>query len=170
MTDVQTVVGAIWPDKPDWIDMDCGISSDGSTMFFSRARFTPETDVPAQSDLMMARLSDGVFSIDPHSESILKNVNSAALEYAPHISSDGLDLYFTRADSLLVGGQNSGSCIRIMIASRKSLLEPFAQPRVISSLRGFVEAPTLPADGYELFFHQKDPHRFAIYRSVRRVK
>jgi hypothetical protein len=72
---------------------------------------------PKESDLLVAHRDGDRFSLDPNSAEIMRNVNTTALEYAPDISGDGLELYFTRAS------EETG--LRIMLASRDSVDKPF---------------------------------------------
>jgi hypothetical protein len=150
--------------------MDVSISPDGQTLYISRAVFAPGATVPKKSDLIVARLKDGAFSIDPDSDRIMKNVNTDALEYAPSISADGRELYFTRASQLIAGSTAPGARLRIMVATRTSVNEPFSEARTLTALAGFVEAPTIPLDGKEMFFHKKVGTRFAIYRAERTAR
>jgi hypothetical protein len=167
---VHPVPGDISPKAPGTINMDVSISPDGQTLYMSRAVFLPGAPVPKKSDLMVARLKDGAFSIDPDSDRIMKNVNTAALEYAPSISADGRELYFTRASQLMAGSKAAGAWLRIMVATRASVNEPFGEPRTLTALTGFVEAPTIPLDGKEMFFHKKVGTRFVIYRAERNAR
>lgn len=143
--------------------MDVGISPDGQTLYISRAVIVPGLPAPKKSELMLARLKGGAFNIDPDGAAILKNVNTGALQYAPCISVDGLELYFTRASQLMP---------RIMLSQRNvtqrnSADQPFGEARVLKALTGFVEAPSVSLDGKEMFFHKKAGDRFAIYRAER---
>src|ERR1035438_9506422 len=108
VTNVHSVPGDISPKVPGTINMDASISPDGQTLYISRAVIVPNLPAPKKSELMIARLKDGTFSIDPASAHIMKNINTGALEYAPCISKDGLELYFTRAAP--------GALPRIMVA------------------------------------------------------
>jgi hypothetical protein len=108
---------------------------------------------------MIARLKGGAFSIDPDGALIMKNINTGALEYAPCISNDGLELYFTRAAP--------GALPRIMVAARDSVNDPFSEPRILKHLTGFVEAPSISLDRKEMFFHKKVGETFVIYRAER---
>ena len=91
---------------------------------------------------------------------IMKNINTGDLEYAPAISADGLELYFTRA---------SQTSVSIMLATRTSLNDPFGEPLALRQLMGFVEAPSISLDLQELFFHKKVDDTFGIYRAERRT-
>jgi len=157
---LHPVAGDIRPKTPGMINMDVSISLDGQTLYISRAVIFPGAPAPKKSEMLIARLTGGVFHLDPNSAAILKNINSAALQYAPAISSDGLELYFTRASQMP----------RIMVATRTSVKEPFGEPCVLTALTGFVEAPTISLDGKEMFFHKRVGKTFMIYRAERNAK
>jgi hypothetical protein len=161
VSNVHAVPGDISPKTPGTVNMDASISPDGQTLYISRAVIFPGAPAPAKSDLLIARLKDGAFHIDPGSARIMKNINTGALEYAPAISADGRELFFTRA---------SQSSVRIMVAARTSDDVPFGEPRVLRALSGFVEAPSISLDEKEMFYHKKVGDRFAIYRAERRVE
>jgi Tol biopolymer transport system component len=138
------------PGQSGRINMDVGVSPDGNTLYISRTRFSLLGllfhDPPAASDLLIAHRAGDRFDLDPRGPEILKTINAPALQYAPAISGDGLELYFTRA--------SEGVGPRIMVAVRPAPDAPFAEPRRIAALTGFVEAPALSRDGQELFFHK----------------
>ncbi|MBI3550909.1 MAG: PD40 domain-containing protein [Elusimicrobia bacterium] len=157
---VRPAPGEIWPRRLGAINMDVGVSPDGGTLYISRAVFLPPLPLPPiGSDLLVARLKDGAWKVAPDSAVIMKNVNTRALEYAPAISPDGLELYFTRAS--IPGG------MRIMVATRPAQGLPFGEPRVLRALTGFVEAPTVSTDLRELFFHKKVDGKCVIHRARR---
>jgi hypothetical protein len=163
---VHAVEGTFSPTTPGWINMDVEISRDGATMYVSRARFEAGMPIPKESDLMVATRSGDSFAIDPRSQDLLAKVNTAALEYAPAISTDGLELYFTRASGLGTGRAEDVT-LRIMVARRALADVPFDAPRVLEALTGYVEAPSLSRDCSEMFFHKKMAGQFVIYRAVR---
>lgn len=158
VSNVHPVLGDISPKTPGTVNMDAGISPDGQTLYISRAVIFPGAPAPAKSELLVARLKAGTFAIDPDSAAIMRNINTGALQYAPAISADGRELFFTRA---------SQSGIRLMVATRTSADAAFDQPRVLKALSGFVEAPTISLDGKEMFYHKKVGEKFAIYRAER---
>jgi Tol biopolymer transport system component len=147
--------------------MDVGISPDGRTMYISRARFEAGVPIPKESDLMVATRTGDSFAIDPRSQDLLAKVNTPALEYAPAISTDGLELYFTRASGLGTGRAEDVR-LRIMVARRRLADLPFDTSRVLDRLTGYVEAPSLSLDGKEMFFHKKMDGAFVICRAERR--
>lgn len=160
LTGVRPVPGDIWPRHIGSINMDVGVSPDGGALYISRALFLPPLPLPPiRSDLLVARLSGGAWSLEPASAGTMKNVTTRALEYAPAVSPDGLELYFTRA-SVPQG-------MRIMVATRPAADLPFSEPRALRALTGFVEAPTLSTDLRELLFHKKVGDTFVIYSARR---
>lgn len=159
----RPVEGDIQPLRIGSVNMDVGISLDGRTMYISRAWFLPLLPLPPlASDLLVAeRREDGSFRLDPRGAEILRKVNTRSLEYAPAISPDGLELYFTRGD--IPGG------LRLMVARRGSADAPFEEARVLSELTpGEVEAPTVSTDLSELFYHKKVGGRWRLFHAARR--
>jgi Tol biopolymer transport system component len=169
VANVRLVKGDISPRTPFRVNMDACISADGKTLYISRAVIVPGAPAPRKSELMVARMKDGAFTIDPDSSRIMDKVNAGPLAYAPAISADGLELYFTWASMTASGPQDERAQLRIMVAMRRSADEPFSEPRVLSALTGYVEAPSISSDGRELFFHKKVGNKFIIYRAVRTV-
>lgn len=163
---LNPVAGEISPKDHGTINMDVGISPDGGTMYISRAVFKPGITAPKESDLMVAHMRKGGFEIDPQSRAIMKNINTRQLEYAPAISADGRELYFSRAQAPETVA--SGPQFRIMVATRSSVNEPFGKPRVLTALSGMIEAPTISLDRSEMFFHKKVNGKWVIWRAVRK--
>jgi hypothetical protein len=149
--------------QPGWLTMDAEISADGSTLYYSDARFG-KGPIPVSSHLGIAsRGADGSFTKTADYARVLEKVTSAAeLEYAPATSPDGLKLYFTR---LTPGTLRT----RILAAERRSLSEPFGPPKVVIAAApgSVVEAPTVAPDGRALYFHKKDGARHRLYRVER---
>jgi hypothetical protein len=161
---VQSVAGNISPTAPFWINMDCAVSPDGKSLVLARAQFFPWQSVPVRCDLKLARRNnDGSFSIDPRTD-LLKAVNTSFLEYAPALTDDGLELYFTRAGSLDEIKKNG---LSIMVARRISVDQPFSRAERLEDLSGIIEAPSLTLDKKELFFHKKDGKIYRIFKADR---
>jgi len=129
----------------------------------------PGAPGPRKSKLMVARNNDGAFEIAPDSDRIMKNINTGPLAYAPAISANGLELYFTRASQFEAGSGGKDAKVRIVVATRSSLNDAFGEPEVLSALTGFVEAPSVSLDAAEIFFHKKVGIKYVIYRAVRSV-
>lgn len=147
--------------KPGMVNFDAEISDDGSTLYFVDGDLSKDPK-PFSADIAIATRSGDGFRRDPNSADILRNVNTGALEYAPSISSDGLELFFTRVDRAAANPMPT-----IYRADRKSRTAPFDPPRRVGAIEGFVEGPTLSADGRSLYYHKRVGGRFTIYR-VRR--
>lgn len=167
---VSAVPGDISSREPGDINMDCGISNDGNTLVISKARFDIGQSVPSRSDLTIATrgANSPLFVENAADKQLVEKLNTEALEYAPELSKDGLVLYFTRASSGANAPDKLQENLRMMMAQRKSTREPFAAARVIKSIDGFVEAPTITDDGKDLYFHKKDSEgKYRIFHVTR---
>jgi hypothetical protein len=173
VSDVELVEG-VSRRKRGIISFDAEISGDGETLFVVDGRFTGGP-VPQSADIDIAIRDGNVFRRLPTARGLLKKVNTRALEYAPALSGDLLELFFTRLAS------SSGTPI-ILRATRKSVDAPFGPPRQVTTITGFVEAPTLSGDGRSLYYHlredgrredgrredgRREDGRFRIYRVAR---
>ncbi len=158
--DLDSQPGNFYIATTGWIIMDAEVSPDGATLYYVNAYFTGGS-VPDKADIGIARLSGGNFNMDQNSAEILKKINTAgSLEYAPSISSDGLELFFTRLDPCATPSQ-------IFLAKRNSLSEPFRSPERIGVLKGFVEAPSISYDKKTLYYHSRDATLYTIYKVSR---
>jgi len=151
------VTGGLSPKKKGSLIFDAEVSADGSTLFAVDGKFSGDP-VPDSADIFIAVRDGSGFRRLPESAAILKNVNTSALEYAPAVSADLLELFFTRGPRMF---QKSPIILR---ATRMRIDEPFGVPRPVPLISGFVEAPSLSKDGCWLYFHKNEGGRFAIYR------
>ncbi|HEX3395867.1 MAG TPA: hypothetical protein VHS76_04135, partial [Steroidobacteraceae bacterium] len=142
------------------VNFDAEISADGHTLWFVDGHFS--NGAPDAADIVIAEQGPNGFVRRTDSASILQNVNTAALEYAPCTSADGLELFFTRYDP-----KRSGSMPGIYRAVRADVNASFEIPQRVAAATGFVEAPTLSGDGHTLYFHKKVGGKFVIYRAAR---
>lgn len=146
-----------------WLNFDAGINAAGDQLYFVDGRFDANGG-PYEADLAIAEKINTGFQRRANSADVLRNVNTSALEYAPCISENGLELYFTRTDAPLV----PTSITQIYVAVRNNPDEPFGIPVKLNDLTGFVEAPTISADGARLYFHQRESTgKFALYLTRR---
>ena len=84
---------------PGWLVMDHGISLDGQFLYFNNARLDEANyQGPCDTTIGIAQKNNAsTFSTLSDSASILQNINDVNyIYYAPCISSDNLDLYYTR--------------------------------------------------------------------------
>lgn len=162
VANVQLVNG-ISLQQPGWLIFDAAVSTNGQTLYIADGRFD-NTGIPLEADLSVAGKTANGFQRLTNSAALLNSINTPALEYAACISNDQLEIYFTRL-ALPVTPQSTP---QILIASRKSVLEPFGPPEVISSITGFAEAATLAPDQKTVYYHKKENDRFVLYKVSRR--
>jgi hypothetical protein len=143
---------------PGIVNFDAEISPDGKTLYFVESQFSASGQ-PETADILMATWDGSTFVRDSNSATIMKQVNTSKnLEYAPAISSSGLELFFTRLE---------GSSPAIYVATRTDTSSPFGAPRKITAATGFVEGPALSPDGKSLYYHKREGSLFVIYRVTR---
>jgi hypothetical protein len=143
------------------VTFDAEISADGNTLFLVDGWFTGGS-IPETADIDIAVLDGRGFRRLPVARDVLRNINTAKLEYAPAVSSDLLELFFTRLER----SEPSPKTV-ILRAVRPSAEAPFGPPERIVSITGFVEAPTLSSDGRSLYYHHLESGRFVILRVTR---
>jgi WD40-like Beta Propeller Repeat len=146
---------------PGKINFDAEISADGARLYAVDGVFG-RSPPPRAANIFVARRVDDRFVRDPASAEIMKHINTSALEYAPAISSDGLEIFFTRMSGILFWRK-----VAIWHATRLSRDGVFGQPTRIKAIRGFVEAPTISPDGRSLYYHKKVKGVHRIYRVTR---
>src|SRR5262249_5581691 len=136
------------PTRPGSVDFDQEISADGNTLYFTEGLFTGG-NLPASSEVLIARRGVNGFVRDAQSKEILRTINSTGrLNYAACTSADELEIFFTRL---------SGNEPAILMASRTNTTKPFGEAEKILAITGFVEAPTISPDGRSLYFHRRNP-------------
>jgi WD40-like Beta Propeller Repeat len=140
------------------VNFDVEATASGNFLYFVDSQFDSNNN-PMTADLVIAQKSGSGFIRLGNSSDLLKNVNSNELEYAPGLSANELELFFTRVASPI----SSSSVPQIYMASRSKTDEAFGAPIKLTTLPGFVEGPSISGDGRTLYFHQKDPDYFQIY-------
>lgn len=104
--------------------------------------------MPDAANIAIAINSGSSFTRDPNSAIIMANVNTNNnLEYAPAISADGLELFFTRFDP-------DTSEAHIYRAVRSNTSSLFGVPQLVSAIEGQVEGPALSPDEKSLYYHR----------------
>lgn len=159
VTDV-TLLADVSRGKPGQVMFDAEIAADGDLLFLVDGDFTRQP-APHSANIVIATRVGKRFVRAPQSAEWLASINTAALEYAPSISDDRLELFFTRWD---VAG---GGLPMIMHALRPREDAAFAPPQPVAAISGFVEAPSLTSDGRSLYYHQLVDDRFVIRRVTR---
>lgn len=148
--------------EPGFVNFDIEVSPDGYALYFNDGDFTGGNNFPDEADIVIAVDSGSGFTRDPNSATIMANVNTDNLEYAPAISADGLELFFTRFD---LGTMEA----RIYRAARSNSSSAFGTPQLVSAIDGFAEGPTFSPDEQSLYYHRLNTstNRFEIYRVTR---
>ena len=99
----------------------------------------------------------------------MRHINTSDLEYAASISSDGLELFFTRLSlaDLKAGKIRS----KIMRSKRTSLSDTFSKPIQIEAIGSsdFVEGPAISGDAKDLYYHIHEGDKFRLYKLIRDI-
>ena len=144
---------------PGELNFDAEIHYDGETLYFVEGVFSG-SPFPDQADIAVASKNGGVFAPNPDSGVQFDLVNTENLEYAPSISTDQLELYFSRA----IGTVASGFDFGIYVATRNSVAEPWGNIKRLEAINGeFSEGASISFDGQLLYYHQKISDVFRIY-------
>lgn len=146
---------------PGWVNFDLEISADGGTLVFADGWFG-DKNFPQSASLVLASRVDGGFRRDPRSAAILAAVNATGVVYAPCLSADRCELFFTRVPVMRAGARPA-----IFRSARPRADMPFEAPARIAAIADFAEGPTISPDGRRLYFHVKRGDRFLI-RTIHR--
>lgn len=157
VSNIGRVKGDFNRNIPGWLIMDHGISLDGKFLYVNNARFDNSSCQGACETLIEVaqKVNDSTFNLLPNSASILQNINDANyIYYAPNISSDNLELYYTRYQT---GAITSSTVFEICVAVRNTTSDNFSIPAVLFSenISDLIEAPTLTADKQIMYYHRK---------------
>lgn len=138
------------------------VSADGNTLYFTLGDFNGGS-IPVKTQIELAERGAGGFVVDPKSARIMRHINNRDLNYATDISTDQLELFFTRL--------NLKKGPVVYMATRKAIGKPFRHPRKIKAITGFAEAPSISSDGLSLYYHWRAPDGvFQIWRVTRTLK
>ena len=154
VSNVQLVSG-ISRQQFGWANFDVEVSKDGNFLYFVDGRYD-QNGGPYEADIVLAEKKNGIFQRSSN-QAFLENINSDALEYAACVSSNMLELYFTRVGAL------SPAISGIYVATKNSVDQPFNQPYKIDTISGFVEAPTISPDDRIIYYHKKENGKFVLY-------
>lgn len=153
-------VDGVAEDIAGHLNFDVEISSDGNTLYAVDGIFSGNA-FPDEANIFIAvKNAANTFVRLANSATIMANINTNDLEYAPGISADGLELFFTRL-------RLSDFDTRIYRAVRPSTSTPFGRPQYVSAISGFVEGPALSPDEKSLYYHKRDGSAFVLYRVTR---
>jgi hypothetical protein len=137
------------------VNFDVDVSPDGGSLDVSQGTFNGGSAPDAASVVLYDQHGAG-FARNPSSDRLLKVVNDpSTLNYAADISTSGLELFFTRAVA--------GAPPHIYRAVRSDTSQPFGHVQLVRAATGFVEAPSISADGRLLYYHQKIGNHYSLF-------
>lgn len=151
------LVDSICLHQPGVVNFDVDITPDGEVLTFVESQFGPDRQ-PRAAELVLAQRKGVGFVRLKNSAALLAQVNTGRLQYAPALSANHLELWFTRADPASSGGRP-----QIWHAQRSSPNAPFGAPTRLEGLGEFVEGPALSANEKRLYFHRKVGSSFHIF-------
>lgn len=146
------------------LNFDLEIHNDGEILYFVEGLFSG-SPFPDEANIGVASNSSNTFVVLPDSSSQLARVNTENFEYAPSISTNQLELYFTRA----IGSVSQGFDFGIYVATRASTADAWSNVSRLDSLSGdTIEAPSISFDGNLLYYHKKVDRIFKVYVAERK--
>ena len=152
VSDISKIDGDYHRDKKPYVNFDVEVSKTGEELYIVDGLM--EDGGPIEADFLLVDKYGNKLD-----QSIIASVNSSQLEYAASISSDDLELYFTRLPEL-----NFNADVGIYVAKRDSVSEPFGVPERITAVgTGFLEAPAINDEGNLFYFHKFNDKKFDIY-------
>jgi hypothetical protein len=157
------LVPGVSRNTPGWVNFDLEISADGNTLVFVDGWFGAK-NFPQSAALVIALRDGGGFRRSAESDTILSAINRGGIVYAPCLSANLCELFFTRVAAMRADAKPA-----IYRASRQRPDLPFGAPARIAAINEFAEGPTISPDSRRLYFHVKRDDRFLI-RLVRREK
>ena len=137
-------------------ELDAEISADGNTLYFVDGYFGNRKQ-PQTSILVAAVRAGNGFRRLPERTPLFANVNSDWLPYAPDLSADEPELFFTRVRRIEPSAQPA-----VFRSVRETVDQPFSVPQRIRAIRGFAEASTLSPDCRSLYYHARVRGRFRL--------
>jgi Secretion system C-terminal sorting domain len=153
ITDTTKVYGDFNVYSPGWLVMDAAISFDGNILAYTNAYFNGcMFGAPCIATIGLAnKVNDSLFNKLPNTDAIFTNINDTSyIVYAPQLTQDGLEMYYTR---LLKNTVNTEICVSV----RNTPADTFSLPLVIHSNLNFTpEAATPTTDKQKIYYHQRN--------------
>lgn len=152
---------------PGYIIMDASTSFDGNLMIYCNARFGGcLNNMPCEASMGIAqKVNDSTFNKLPNTSTLMAAINDTInyIVYAPHLSKDGLELYYTRLSK-------NGIQSEIMVSVRTNTNSAFGTPSVlISSPSVLPEGPVLSTDMQRLYYHKKVGSVFKLFMRYKNI-
>ena len=166
LTNHTKVYGDFYIRTPGWLIMDAAINYDGNYLYYCNAYFNScAGGMPCQAKLGIAqKVNDSTYNKTATSDAVLVNINNVNyLVYAPQVTKDGLELYFTR---ILNGSFTTEICVSV----RSTTTSVFSAPSIIYSSQPLTpEAATLTTDKSIMYYHKKPSTLYKIFMRYRTI-
>ncbi len=152
-----------------WLMMDAAINHSGDMLYYTNAYFGPTysgcSGVPCIGKLGVAqKQNDSTFNKLSNSDGIMQNINDTNyVVYAPCISKNGLELYYTRflKNNISLGTQ-------ICVSVRTNLADTFSLPSIFHPYSTLTpEATTLSSDQSKIYYHKKSGGLYKLFLCYR---
>lgn len=158
------VYGDFYIRTPGWLIMDQAINYNGTYLYYCNAYFNGcAGGLPCQAKLGIAqKINDSTFNKIATSDAELANINNVNyLVYAPQITKDGLELYFTR---ILKTGFTTEICVSV----RSNTSAVFSAPSVIYSSQPLTPEAASPTTNKSIIYYHKKPS--SVYKIFMRYR
>jgi hypothetical protein len=163
-TNYGKVYGDFYINQPGYLIMDATTNYYGNQLIYCNAYFNNCSGLPCKASMgIAAKINDSTFNKVINTSSLMYNVNDTVnyIVYAPHITKDGLELYYTR---LL----KTGTQTEIVVSVRTNTINPFSVPAVLVSSPSIApEGPTLTSDKSKMYYHKKSGSLYKIFYQKR---
>jgi hypothetical protein len=154
------VYGDFYINSPGWIVMDAAITMTGNKLIYSNAYFNNcNQGLPCKAMLGIAiKVNDSTFQRSPNSAVLFSAINDTNfIVYAPQLSTNGLELFYTRLKKNTIETQ-------ICISTRGDTITSFPAGTVIVSETGATpEAPTISTDGLRMYYHRYSNGKYRLF-------
>ena len=158
------VYGDFYINAPGWLIMDAAINYYGDKLIYCNALFNGCSGGPCKASMGIAqKINDSTFNKTPTSTTLFASINDTSnyIVYAPFLTKDELELYYTR---LLKGGTQT----EVMVATRSSTTAVFGTPTVLVTAPSvFPEASTLTNDKLKMYYHKYVSGKYELHLRYR---
>ncbi len=163
ITNISRVHGTFYINSPGWLIMDAAINYTGNLLYFCNAHFNNCGPIPCEAKLGVAqKQNDSTFNKLSNSDVLMQYINDTSyVVYAPFITKNGMELYFTR---ILKSNLTQSE---ICVSYRTDLTSPFSPPIIIYASPLIPEAPTLTTDQSKMYYHKKAGSLYKLFLRIR---
>lgn len=158
------VYGDFYMNQPGYLIMDASVNYYGNELIYCNAYFNNCAGLPCKASMGIAsKLNDSTFNKLANTSTLMANINDTSnyIVYAPHITKDGLELYYTR---LL----KTGTQTEIVVSVRSNTNTAFSVPTVLVTSPSIApEGPALSTDQSNMYYHKKSGSVYKLFYQKR---